>query len=98
MSLLTGEYFEVDAENGFYSHCNGLPDYGLGAPPQKHAMRRFFLGGGNWEVDVDCGSAGWLGGGEGARVRGVLGDLIERSGRVDFTRFGEEEDGDVVMR
>ena len=53
MSLLTGEYFEVDAENGFYSHCNGLPDYGLGAPPQKHAKRRFFQGNANWEEDVE---------------------------------------------
>ncbi|TEB32285.1 histone deacetylase RPD3 [Coprinellus micaceus] len=98
MSLLTGEYFEVDAENGFYSHCNGLPDYGLGAPPQKHAKRRFFQGNANWEEDVESGIAARMVNGDFARQREVLGDLVERSGRVDFSRFGEEDDGDVLMR
>lgn len=94
MSLLTGEYFEVDSENGFYSHCNGLPDYGLGAPPQKHAKRRFFQGNANWDEDVNTAIAAKITNGDLNNHNGMLAAFLERAGRADFGQFGGEE-GDV---
>lgn len=97
MSLLTGEYFEVDSENGFYSHCNGLPDYGLGAPPQKHAKRRFFQGNANWDEDVNGAITAKINGDLG-RQNGLLTAFLERAGQGGFTQFGGQDgDEDIQM-
>ncbi|KAF5333220.1 hypothetical protein D9611_002826 [Ephemerocybe angulata] len=98
MSLLTGQYFDVSAENGFYSHCNGLNGYGLGAPPQKHARRRFFQAGPNWEEEVESVIAAKTNGdaaGGGSRRHGLLGETMTRGGKPSFD--DEEWDGDVHM-
>lgn len=108
MSLLTGQYFEVQSEDGFNSHCNGLKGYGLGAAPVKHKKRRFFQGNASWEEDVQRGINARVNGGahgyangigatgvNGDRRKGLLVDTMSRGGRNVFD--DEEWDEDVQM-